>query len=394
MNVNQKKITQWMLAAVVVCCTAMPMFTSCIKDEPANNECDVLSAWVEGDDYESYFYQKGQMQVEALPSNVSEIVFTVRSLLSLPPMPVSFSLTPGATISPASGTLQDFASGPVTYTVTSEDGAWSREYKVFFREADLPTYKFSFEHVEEELLESSNSTYHVFYETDEADQRHNIWSSGNQGFAVVQARLTPDRFPTKSSPDGYLGKCVCLTTQYAGDLAKMMGKPIAAGNLFLGSFNLIQVLVDPLKATEFGIPIDKEPVRVTGYYKYKVGEKFTNKSMKEVADRIDEAHIYAVFYRNTDADGNKVVLYGDDVLTSPYIVRQAQLFSLPQTDEWTRFEMFFEGDDADPAVLASLGYSMTLVFSSSRKGDVFEGAIGSTLYVDEVEVSFEKGEEE
>lgn len=67
--------------------------------------------------------------------------------------------------------------------------------------------------------------------------------------------------------------------------------------------------------------------------------------------------------------------------------------SLPPTDEWTRFEMFFEGGEADPAVLSELGYNLTVVFSSSKDGAAFEGAIGSTLYVDEVEVQFENEDE-
>lgn len=33
---------------------------------------------------------------------------------------------------------------------------------------------------------------------------------------------------------------------------------------------------------------------------------------------------------------------------------------------------------------------MTLVFSSSKSGDTFEGAIGSTLLIDEVEMTFKQ----
>ena len=31
------------------------LLTACIKDEPKNMECDVLEAWVEGDDLAPYF---------------------------------------------------------------------------------------------------------------------------------------------------------------------------------------------------------------------------------------------------------------------------------------------------------------------------------------------------
>ena len=64
---------------------------------------------------------------------------------TLPAMPVQFTLTPGATVSPANGSSQDCTNGPVTYTVTSEDGQWHRTYIVDFREATLPSNRYDFE---------------------------------------------------------------------------------------------------------------------------------------------------------------------------------------------------------------------------------------------------------
>ena len=57
---------------------------SCIKDEAMNKECDIESAWIEGVEYESYFYQKTEMRKETISSAETDIVFSVRSLLSLP----------------------------------------------------------------------------------------------------------------------------------------------------------------------------------------------------------------------------------------------------------------------------------------------------------------------
>ena len=365
------------------------LLTSCIKDELMNTECDIVSAWVEGEQYADNFYQSSQMRVENISTTEKEIVFTVRSLLSLPnSLPVYFSVTPGATIEPSSGTAQDFTKGQVTYTVTSQDGEWKRQYTVTFKEANLPTYKFSFEHYE--TVESGSNFYHEFYEVDQSGTRHNIWASGNPGAVIVKYGSQAEDQPTYSLEKGYQGRGVCLNTQDAGSLGQLFGKPIAAGNLFMGKFILENVLLDPLKATEFGRPVDRVPVRVTGYYKYRPGAVFTNKQMQQVPGRTDEANIYAVFYRNKDEQGKDVFLYGDNVLSSPYIVRKAQVASLPPTEEWTRFEMFFEGDEADDEILASQGYNLTLVFSSSKDGASFEGAIGSELCVDEVEVSFEE----
>lgn len=165
---------------------------------------------------------------------------------------------------------------------------------------------------------------------------------------------------------------------------------LADGNLFIGTFDVSQVLFNPLHSTVFGTPVNQEPLTLSGYYKYQPGEVFTDAQMNPVEGRTDEAHIYAVFFRNQDAEGEALALYGDDVLSSPYIVKKVQISSLPATDEWTRFEATFEGDGADADVLATLGYSMTIVFTSSRGGDSFEGAIGSTLMIDEVTVTFKE----
>ena len=115
--------------------------------------------------------------------------------------------------------------------------------------------------------------------------------------------------------------------------------------------------------------------------------------MKTVAGKVDEPNIYAVFYRNQDADGNTVVLHGDDVMTSPLIVSKAQVASIPATTEWTKFEMTFESlAPIDKAILNNRGYNLALVFSSSKTGDTFEGAVGSTLYIDKVEITFKSEE--
>lgn len=365
------------------------MFSSCIKDEPLNSECDILSAWVEGDAYAENFYDDAQMRIENISSADKEITFSIRSLMSLPKsIPVHFALTPGATIQPENGSAQDFTAGPVTYTVTSEDGTWKRQYTVSFKEATMPTFKFGFEHFKT-IEGTNNNSYHEFFEVDQMGAEHNIWASGNPGAIIIKMNTAPEDQPTFSTPNGYEGRGVCLNTQSAGTLGELFGKPIAAGNLFMGRFILENVLTDALKTTEFGRPIDRVPVRVTGYYKYHPGETFTDKNMNVVPGRTDEASIYAVFYRNKDNNGKDVYLYGDDVLTSPYIVKKAVVASLPPTDEWTRFEMFFEGGEADQELVLAHGYNMTIVFSSSKDGASFEGAVGSVLYIDEVEVSFE-----
>lgn len=380
---------------ILLTATVALLMASCIKDEAANTECDIESAWVEGWNLTKHFYDAADMRKDNISTGNTEILFSVRSLSSLPKqIPVYFKITPGARIIPASGSTHNFTRGPVTYTVVSEDGQWKRTYKVGFSDLTQPITKLSFEHVETKA--NGNSFYHHFYEYDADSIRRDIWDSGNQGVLLMKSSAEPEDMPTYSTPDGYQGKAVCLNTQAIGDLGRWVGKPIAAGNLFWGKFVLENVLTNTLRSTQFGIGFNKKPLRVTGFYKYKPGPVFTNQKMETVPDRTDEASIYAVFYRNKDDKGQPYYLYGDEVetdeqlLANPQVYKIARVATLPPTDEWTPFEMVFQGRDADDAVVAQQGFNLTLVFSSSKYGDKFEGAVGSTLYIDEVEIECEE----
>lgn len=359
--------------------------SSCIKDEPKNMECDVVEAWVEGDGLAQYFIRESDMHISDVPSGEERLTFIVRDLNTLPAMPVQFTLTPGATVSPANGSSQDFTNGPVTYTVTSEDGQWHRTYIVDFREATLPSNKYDFEDFEL----SANGHYYLWYYMSDNGSVERIWASGNEGYMIACPNTAATGYPTVPDENGVEGYCIKLTTRSTGSWGRTFRKPIAAGNFFLGAFDSQYSLTNTLKTTLMGIPYTKEPVKVTGYYKYSPGEVFTDKDSQPVEGRIDEPSIYSVLYLNHDEQGNEIMLHGDDVLSSPYIVRKAQVASLPPTGEWQRFEMTFQGSDPiDYELLANRGYNLALVFSSSKTGDLFEGALGSTLYVDKVEITF------
>lgn len=393
-----------LLQVCAIAVLALGFLSSCIRNEDPTMECDIETMWIEGDEYKPYFYDVNDMKKVVL-STESNPTFNVRSVILMPnKVAVHFTLTPGATISPENGSVQDFSNGDVTYTVTAEDGVTTRTYKVGFREPALPVTNRtnSFEDYEEVRYSYSQIYYHHFLETSSTGEKlNNVWASGNEGFCLsmlnrILSNLPgrPEEFPTYSDPNGRTGRCVKLQTLSTGDLGKSSHRPIAAGNLFLGRFNVTYAATNSLLATEMGIPFNFEPVRVTGYYKYTRGKEFTDKDSRIIPDRLDEADIYAVLYLNKDENGKAVMLNGGNVLTSPYIVRKARVASLPPTEEWTPFDMFFEGDKKiDAELLANQGYNLALVFSSSKEGASFEGAIGSTLYIDDVVVSVKNKEE-
>ena len=143
----------------------------------------------------------------------------------------------------------------------------------------------------------------------------------------------------------------------------------------------------PLQATRFGLQIAKgEPESITGWYKYTPGEVYTDKELN-ILEKRDSCDIYAVLF---EVDPQKFVpLQGDNVMSSERIVMLARVENPGEPKEWTRFEAPFlpmNGKTFDPERLKNKGYAFTMVASSSRGGAFFQGAVGSTLYLDDYEI--------
>lgn len=352
---------------------------SCIRPEAPNAEADILSVEVEGiTPREKPLITNTAIKIEAEP-------WVDRSAVAL-----SFKLTPGATISPASGSKQDFTR-PVTYTVTSEDKQWTKEYTVTIASSRPAPGHFDFETVSR--YKKRDTGDELFYEFVISDGLK--WSSPNEGFMLSLALdpscdpKDPSVYPVTKDQSGYRGKCAKLVTLSTGSFGAMFSKPIAPGTLFLGDFNVNEAMSNHLRTTLFGIPESRKPLMLTGYYKYKSGDKLTDKDSKEIAGKRDLPAIYAVFF---ETDKETPYLDGGNVLTSPNIVLTAQLKDPKESDKWIHFELPFEpveGKSIDPAKLKDGRYKLTIVMTSSRDGANFVGAIGSTLLVDEMNLYFE-----
>ena len=107
------------------------VLSSCFKDEPLNAECDIEQVSIHVANPNEVFFQVTDTLKQVLYTD-SVINFNVRSHADLTALAPRFVLTEGATIIPANGSVQDFSQGPVTYTVTSQDGQWHRRYYVSF----------------------------------------------------------------------------------------------------------------------------------------------------------------------------------------------------------------------------------------------------------------------
>ena len=368
--------------------------TSCIKDEPLNSECDIEVCRVHHEASDTIFYALSDT-LQKVSSVDTVINFYTRSRINpqdLSQVRVTFDLTPGATITPASGSVQDFSQGGVVYTVVSEDKLWSRTYKVRFLPRAVLNPDFDFENVE---LEQPRERFYIWFAYDQNQKRQDLWATGNSGFALSRSSAKPHEYPSVMLEQGVSGKGVKLETCSTGQFGESVNMRIAAGNLFLGSFDVQKALFDPMKATRFGVPVNRKPVRFTGYYKFQPGEVFKDRYGQPVPGRVDAPDAYAVLYKNTDENGLPVTLYGDDVLTHKNIVAIARVpefkvTGVADTCAWEHFDLPLEyKQELDMVRLSNLGYNLAVVFTSSIEGATFCGAVGSTLLIDESAIIYE-----
>lgn len=391
------------LIAVVAFATTL---TSCFKDEALNNECDIEKAWIQVDNPDAVFFQPSNAELPDIESTKTDLIFPdLRPNSDVTALPVYFKITDGATITPENGSVQNFADGPVTYVVTSEDGQYNRTYRVFIKATDAgttpdpgnpdkPEEQLGYVHYDFEnyFLDPASSKFYVWSDYENGSN----WATGNPGFKIAKGSAKPDQYPSTPLAEGYDGAGVKLVTSDTGPFGVVVNMRIAAGNLFTGVFDSKSATKAPLKATHFGEgsynQINYRPVTLAGYYQYTPGEVFTDKAGKEVAGRIDQGDIYAVVFRNVDSEGKSFYLTGDNVLTSPQIVALARVPNVVKTEGgWQNFSVDFNySGELDPTILANYGYSMAVVFTSSIEGAAFQGAVGSTLLIDKVSIAYKK----
>ena len=365
----------------MICIMLFFGLNGCIKEEALNTEADIEQASI----------LNGDLALSTAPSiGNNTIIFKLKRFSGSYVHTPEFVLTPGATILPKSGTELDF-SQPQKYTVTSQDGAWSKTYTVSFVVDEGANFYGAFENAQVVDTDNPVGHYHQFFELTADAQKNIIWETANEGYNILAGTLVgedkdliPSFYPTSQVTDGYLGNAAKLMTKDTGPLGGMFGSPLAAGNLFVGEFRLTFPTVN---STRFGISYnnDTAPVALKGFFKYKAGEKFVDNTKPSQLTK-DTWDGYAILFEKS-ADLNKNFLTGTHAFKDSRIVSVARIGTKEQieTDKWTAFNVpfsFVNGKSFDPAK----EYMYTVVFSSSKEGDIFNGAVGSTLFIDEVEL--------
>ena len=376
------------LKILTACFLLACLASSCIKDEALNSEAAIDAC------------TGSNIQQATIDYDNFTIQIYISKGLDLSAININFQVPQGAVVTPDPSVAGDNVeyslynfkdNNPRKFKVTSEDKQISAVYTITVWQTEMPdNYHF-------ETL-SSNNPFDVFYEQEDVVVGNEIiprrleWASGNPGFKLTVEAKTPQDYPTLQATGGVNGgKCLKLVTRSTGSLGVMSKMYLAAGNMFIGSFDGGAAMSDAMKATHFGFPYFKIPTKLEGYYKYKAGDQYSSGG-KIVEGKIDNCDIYGVLYETTESLS---FLDGSNSLSSPNIIALARTQNgfLPEADTWTPFSLDFitkSGKSIDKDKLNKGIYKLAIVFSSSVDGAKFSGAVGSTLYVDEVTLTSNK----
>ena len=276
----------------------------------------------------------------------------------------SFSLSPGASSVPASGEMITVNSldETVTVTLTAEDGRQIM-YLVVVRDNQLPNSDFEDWH-------SIIGMDGIPYLDPGNDAESTVWATANQGTSMYSV------YGTQPLTEGD-NTMVQITT---GETSMV---PITAGTLFTGKFDIngaIQHPTDPGQATIFGIPFSLRPSAIKFKYAFEPGSNYV------LATLNNPSNIFGGF--------TVTPLSGEDEFTAFAILERRNSGG---SVEIGRAE-FTSGEVQTDLTELILSFSYTngqkpthisVVFASSKDGDLFTGAVGSTLIVDDVELIYD-----
>lgn len=192
------------------------------------------------------------------------------------------------------------------------------------------------------LLEIDNPSFEVWEsEGNYEDPPEGFWDTTNK---IIDLNIFGSPNVTKDE-DAHTGNysAKLVTSSNLGTLT--------SASLFSGEFE--PSITDPLSSAQFGKPFTETPDFFRVWYQYEPIEG-------------DSAEIYCYLEKGANNETRVATAYA--------LITEA-------TTEWTELVLPF-----DYAGSTETPESITLVFASSAGGDLFQGQIGNTLYVDDVEL--------
>ena len=195
-----------------------------------------------------------------------------------------------------------------------------------------------------------------------ADASNSYRATGNEGVTLG------GRSNSTGVEDSHSGLAAQLQTV---QVTVFIAKVKAAGNLFIGSYKTNAS--NPASSVTFGRDYTgARPTKLSGYFKYQPGAEMSDGSVPSEKLEKDECDIYIQLWCGNETIGEGHFITNETI------------------SEYTRFEI-----PVEYTVTNKRPDKITIVATSSRYGGYFDGmsvigqlAIGSTLWVDDFELSY------
>ncbi len=217
-----------------------------------------------------------------------------------------------------------------------------------------------------------------------------FWDSSNpgttQGMGSMSGGLNPTQGTTEIVHSGsYAAK---LETQWA--ILKL-----AAASIYTGKFNSL-VGANGAKI-DFGQPFTSRPISLKGWYQYKPEvidddtQEVGNSGVLKNGDT-DQCSIYIILAKGThqvDNTNTKTLLTAENVKADDNFIAYGELpveQCVSTNGEWKEFNIPLKYKEDQ---FGEKPTHLIIVCSSSKYGDYFTGAIGSTLYLDDFELVYD-----
>lgn len=337
---------------------AIIMFSlfSCVQDDQfgSSSEKKILSFSLQG--------QVGNSTIDEGQRLIKITVGATEDITSL--KPVEIVLSTFASINPAKDAVNDFTN-PVIYTVTAEDGSTAAYTVEVIQEGSEPQLE--------------NSSFDSWFTTPKGYQEpgrdaNSIWATGNAGTVTLgNPNVTP---LTINGTD----QAVKLVTLDLGSLAGLIGQRMAAGSLFTGKFQLD--IANPLNSTKFGIPFAAKPKKFSVKYAYSPGSPYLSKS-GQTLNKNDSCDIYVLLENREGSEPKRVATgwfrSGDEKIDQFYTTTVDLVYGQLGANV-PAYQKPANGLYANPNEKVT---HLTVVFSSSYNGALFEGGTNSTLVVND-----------
>ena len=298
----------------------------------------------------------------------------------------TFTFSSNATGDKQSGAVMDFSGegNSVTINVTAENGtstAWTVTANSVIVPTTLANDFNTWVETSGDIAFGSLVLASGSWDTPEPTD---VWASANLGCVGL-------------SMLGYTGEMAMLQAEGQDGSAAMvqtldtrayaLAPAITPGSLFTGTFDLdlnAAMAGNYLPSTHFGISYKGKPDTLNVTYKYEKGTEYVGGT---AGTEEDKGLIMAVLYEAIDASGADFHLDGTNLADTQYHVMNAVVEGAEGVSdtngEWVTVSVpFTEIGTYD----ASKTYKMAIVCQSSINGADAQGAIGSKLWIDNIEV--------